>query len=289
MCCAAALLLLPACWQLVLWTHSRFAWEAPNFQGRRIPRSAGLVVVLWSLAAAALLGVALPEIRSRLTVWVATVLSFGLLGLGDDVWGDSGAKGLRGHVVVSMRRRRPTSGLVKAVGGGLVSLAAGVALWPRSPLHAVVSALATALAANAVNLLDLRPGRAAAACGLTAMAVSLFAAASGRWPAAAPAAILFVAAAATWPADSRAEVMMGDAGSNPLGAGLGLAASMALPLWAAAVLVGMLVGLHALAERASLSAVIEGNRALLWLDTRTGVRSSAPRLVAAGKDKNGAG
>ena len=60
--------------------------------------------------------------------------------------------------------------------------------------------------------------------------------------------------------------MMGDTGSNPLGATLGLAAVMVLPQTAKTILALVLVGLNLLAERISFSRVIEDNRLLDFLD-----------------------
>ena len=68
------------------------------------------------------------------------------------------------------------------------------------------------------------------------------------------------------PWDLRRAVMMGDAGSNPLGAVLGLACVLALPLTARILLVLVLLALNILSERISFSKVIESNPVLSYLD-----------------------
>jgi UDP-GlcNAc:undecaprenyl-phosphate GlcNAc-1-phosphate transferase len=68
------------------------------------------------------------------------------------------------------------------------------------------------------------------------------------------------------PWDLRRAVMMGDAGSNRLGAVLGLACVLALPLTARILLVLVLLALNILSERISFSKVIESNPVLSYLD-----------------------
>jgi UDP-N-acetylmuramyl pentapeptide phosphotransferase/UDP-N-acetylglucosamine-1-phosphate transferase len=75
-----------------------------------------------------------------------------------------------------------------------------------------------------------------------------------------------------WP-DARGKAMMGDVGSNLLGAGAGLAAVIELPVWGRIVLFALLAALNLAAERVSLSAVIERSPILRALDRRLGVRS----------------
>ncbi len=76
-----------------------------------------------------------------------------------------------------------------------------------------------------------------------------------------------------WRRDSRGQVMMGDTGSNVLGASLGLAlASPSFSLWVQVVTTLALIALHGVTERVSLTALIESKPALKWLDSLTGVR-----------------
>ncbi|MGL5908467.1 MAG: hypothetical protein ACRCZP_00605, partial [Phycicoccus sp.] len=94
---------------------------------------------------------------------LVAVLGSGALGALDDLAGDSSSKGLRGHLGAALRGT-VTTGAVKIVGIGLTGLAAA-ALADRTrddirPVDTVVGGAVVAGAANLVNLLDLRPGRA---------------------------------------------------------------------------------------------------------------------------------
>jgi UDP-N-acetylmuramyl pentapeptide phosphotransferase/UDP-N-acetylglucosamine-1-phosphate transferase len=91
-------------------------------------------------------------------------------------------------------------------------------------------------------------------------------------PAIPPLLYVMLPALVVWERDARARVMLGDAGSNPLGAALGLAAAQVIPLLTQGLLLIALIALHLLAERVSLTKIIESNRLLRSLDRLTGVR-----------------
>jgi UDP-N-acetylmuramyl pentapeptide phosphotransferase/UDP-N-acetylglucosamine-1-phosphate transferase len=68
------------------------------------------------------------------------------------------------------------------------------------------------------------------------------------------------------PWDLRRKAMMGDTGSNTLGAALGWQAARGLPLIPKAVLTALLIGLNLLSEKVSFSTLIERSRFLHFLD-----------------------
>lgn len=158
-----------------------------------------------------------------------------LLGFADDVLGGD-ERGFRAHL-----RAGRTTGTLKLVGIPLVGL-----LRTRS----VSGALLFALSANFLNQLDTKPGRA--------LKAYLLAAAPLRAPAGRAVLLL--------PYDLRERVMLGDAGSNALGAVLGLKSVERLHgrgRWAA---IGALAGLTLLGERRSLGGLIERTPGLRELD-----------------------
>ena len=158
-----------------------------------------------------------------------------LLGFLDDVFGGE-ERGFREHV-----RARRTTGVAKLVGIPLVGF-----LRTRS----VSGALLFGLSANFLNQLDTKPGRCLKAYLLAA---APFGAPLGL-------AVLLL------PYDLREKVMLGDAGSNALGAMLGLKSVERLHgpgRWAA---IGALAGLTFLGERRSLGRLIERTPGLRALD-----------------------
>jgi len=84
--------------------------------------------------------------------------------------------------------------------------------------------------------------------------------------------LVLAACVEAWP-DARGKAMMGDTGSNLLGAAAGLALVIELPVWGRVAALLLLAGLNFSAERVSLSAVIERTPFLRALDRSLGVRS----------------
>jgi hypothetical protein len=117
-------------------------------------------------------------------------------------------------------------------------------------------ALLVGLAANALNQLDTRPGRALKAYLAAAL------------PLEAPVGI----AVLLLPYDLREMAMLGDAGSNALGALLGLKSVERFTGRGRWVAIGALAGLTLLGERTSIGAQIERTPGLAWID-RLGRRS----------------
>ncbi|MBM3496282.1 MAG: hypothetical protein FJX72_18465 [Armatimonadetes bacterium] len=275
----AQALVLTALWSpLAVWAAPRIATMSglvrTNFLGRPIPTACGSAIVLGSLPGLTMLSGPAARAGAWALAYALVLAGFGLLGLADDRWGTPAAKGLRGHVRKLICDRRVTSGLMKAVGGALVAVIATRlvlgAPWPMAILQGAV----IALSANAANLLDLRPGRASAV-SLVALGCTLAgAAATGDTALAACVACVAVPAALLYVPDARGRLMMGDTGSNALGAAVGLGLVLAMPGVAPTVaLLAVLVGLHIVAERRSLSSLIESNRVLRTLDRMTGVRA----------------
>jgi hypothetical protein len=157
------------------------------------------------------------------------------IGLVDDLLAGP-ERGFRQHV-----RGRTTTGMLKLIG-----IPAYALLRTRS----VSGALLVGLAANVLNQLDTRPGRALKAYVLGALAVD----------APLKLAVLLL------PYDLREMAMLGDAGANGFGALLGLNSVDRLTgrgRWAA---IGALAGLTLLGERTSLGDLIERAPGLADLD-----------------------
>jgi hypothetical protein len=187
------------------------------------------------------LGLNFRGLRLPLVGWKAgltdgpAVAAVAAIGLADDLW--SGAeRGFRAHL-----RSRRTTGVLKLVGIPAIGLLA---------TRRLSGALLVGLAANALNQLDTRPGRALKAYLAAGIALD---APLGM-------AVLLL------PYDLREMAMLGDAGSNALGALLGLKSVERFTGRGRWVAIGALAGLTLLGERTSLGAWIERSPGLAWID-----------------------
>ena len=163
------------------------------------------------------------------------VAAVAAIGLADDVWSGP-ERGFRRHLQAGR-----TTGVLKLVGIPIVGLLA---------TRKVSGSLLVGLSANFLNQLDTRPGRALKAYLLGALLV--------RAPVRSAVFLL--------PYDLRETVMLGDAGSNALGAMLGLSSVSRLTGRSRWLAIGALAGLTFLGERRSLGELIERTPGLRMLD-----------------------
>jgi hypothetical protein len=167
---------------------------------------------------------------------IRATVAFGLV---DDLWSGE-ARGFRGHLAA-----RRSTGVLKLVGIPVIALAA---------TRSLRGAALVSLSANFLNQLDTRPGRALKAFVAGAMLTR-------RVPPGYAAIAVLLA-----PYDLREMSMLGDAGSNALGAVLGFGSvsnSRGRSQWIA---IGALATLTALGEVRSLGELIERTPLLRELD-----------------------
>jgi hypothetical protein len=201
------------------------------------------------------------------------IIGPGVLGAIDDLVGDTASKGLRGHLG-ALARGEVTTGAVKIAGLALSGLAAASLADRRNDRGSdrrndrgsdrglaatLLGGAVIAGAANAVNLFDLRPGRALKVTVLAA--AGLTAAGGGATPAAA-----IGATAGVIGDDLAARSMLGDTGANAAGALVGLAVVERTGLLGRAAALACLAALTLASERVSFSAVIDRNRVLRRID-----------------------
>jgi UDP-N-acetylmuramyl pentapeptide phosphotransferase/UDP-N-acetylglucosamine-1-phosphate transferase len=179
-----------------------------------------------------------------------TGFGFGLLGLYDDI-AEQPDRGWRAHLP-ALVRGRVTPGSLKIVGGGVIAFVFG-ASGATSFGWAVVHAATIALMANLFNALDVRPGRAGKFFILGGVPLAIL----GKFMTVPMSAVLgAVAAFLTF--DLRERAMLGDAGSNAIGAILGGAVvAIDPPSLFQIVLLAFLVVLNTVAEGPTLSAWID--------------------------------
>ena len=235
----------------------------PNFKGCAIPLSAGVIFFI-VLAPASIPFILLGDndIRGAILLYLFAAAGASLLGIMDDFWGARDISGLLGHFK-ALAGGKLTTGAVKALGGGLLALAVGAFLFPGQPWRILDSALIIALSTNMLNLFDLRPGRAGKMFILLYLALVPFFA--GTVPAV-PASIIFGSLLAFLPADIKARAMMGDAGSNTLGVVIGVTAAASLDGYYRVGFMTMLILIHVITEKYSLTRIIAANKVLHFLD-----------------------
>lgn len=232
-----------------------------NYQGRSVPVGAGLALLLAFLGASPLLFFWVSPLFLAASVFVLVL--FSLLGLADDLLGSRERRGLRGHFGALLEGKM-TTGALKALGGLVGAVLFGLLARPGSSLEEVATtSLLVALSANTLNLFDLRPGRALKVFFSWGLALVV---ASWGSPGLLLVAPLLGSALAYARRDLRGEAMLGDTGSNLLGAALGVATSSSSSLLGEVLVVAVLVVLHLFAERYSLTEVIARNRFLSFLD-----------------------
>ena len=137
------------------------ALQRANYRGHRLPIAAGLAVVLGTVVVQALYalvervgGVDAAEATRGATVLGGATIGFALIGLFDDLAGDTAVKGFAGHLG-ALRHGEVTSGMVKLAGGVLF----GVLAVPGDLVDTLRGGLLVAAAANLANLFDRAPGR----------------------------------------------------------------------------------------------------------------------------------
>jgi hypothetical protein len=237
-----------------------------NFEGRPVG-AAGT-----ALAAGLFIGLALRMVDGDplAPAMLLATTGFAAVGAADDRWGDRSATGLRGHLRAAASGRF-TTGFWKVAGGGLTALLAAWLLEPPRDARGwalwLARAAVIALAANAVNLLDTRPVRAVVV--FLALAVSTAAVARGGtlW-------VAVAGAAAFLPWDRSRRAMLGDAGSNVLGAAWAVAFASRAGAAAVLIALALLVALHAYTESHSLNREIAARPWLARLDAA--LRGPAP-------------
>lgn len=241
-----------------------------NYRGARLAFPLGAILATAALVALAPLAflndradldLLAPELRR----WMPYLLGIGFLGFLDDSLGgeEAGApRGWRGHAR-ALRAGSLSTGAVKALGA--LALAAyvvsgrGLESW-----RYLADVALLILATNLFNLLDLRPGRAEK--GLVLLCAGLCV---GAWTLA-PLELLGIFAGpilvGAW-FTLRERAMLGDTGSNLLGAVAGVWLLTTLGADARLVALVAVAGLTIYGELRSLSATIESVPPLRWLDS----------------------
>jgi len=242
-----------------------------NYRGKAVAFPAGAVLAACSLLALAPLAILddradLDLLDPELRRWAVYVLGVALLGLLDDALGGGGAtdapRGWRGHAR-ALAAGRFSTGAIKAA-GALALAAYAVSGRGRENLDYLADLALLLLATNLFNLLDLRPGRVEKAFALLLAGLCL-----GAWTAI-PLELLgvfvgpvLVGAVFTL----RERAMLGDTGSNLVGALAGIALLVVLGDDGRLIALAVVAALTIYGEFRSISVAVERLPLLRSLDS----------------------
>jgi UDP-N-acetylmuramyl pentapeptide phosphotransferase/UDP-N-acetylglucosamine-1-phosphate transferase len=255
---------------LVFYLAPKLSLIKPNYAKEPIISSYGIISFAYIAATVGvlmLLGYA-PMREGKL--YLSVMAAMWALGILDDIFGSREVGGFKGHFKKLIYERKLTTGAVKAIGGGIVGIVAGWFISDGEIIRWIPAALIIPLSANILNLVDLRPGRAVAVFFL-GLGVTYIGAHGGLAAPSIVGAIAIVTAA--WGiVDSRGRAMMGDSGSNALGAALGVTIALNTGLIFQIVAIVVIIAIHLYSEKHSISKLIDGNFVLRAIDSRLGVR-----------------
>ncbi len=237
--------------------------EHKNFCNNVVPRGGGVLFFL-SLAISGLGVIAFFDDKALVFIGLLyLVFGMGFLGFIDDFLGDSESKGFKGHIYCLLFKKEISTGLLKAFFGFILSLTA-VSFLKEGFYVILLSALLIPLTTNAINSLDLRPGRAIKSFLVISLLLLIFGRNSDTPFLLAP----FLATILVYlPYELKEQVMLGDSGANILGGGLGyiiiLSFSIRIQIF---VLLGLII-FQLFCEVYSISKIIDSNRFLTYLDS----------------------
>ncbi|MSX02313.1 MAG: hypothetical protein F2813_04035 [Actinobacteria bacterium] len=234
-----------------------------NYRGAMLACPLGLLILAAALAALVPLALlsGLFELNTLDLVGMPLILGVAALGIADDVFAGS-SRGWRGHGGAALKGSFST-GALKAFGTLGLALA-WCAVTQEGVARFLLASLVIVLATNFFNLLDLRPGRSVKAlvlvgigCCLGAWSVeSLFS--LGLWVG----PILVCGAL-----DLRERGILGDSGSNVVGAVAGIWLVLVLDTTGLAIAAALLVLLTIFGELRSINSFVEGTPGLRHLDS----------------------
>ena len=240
-----------------------------NWRDVSVPTSGGILIVVAVLvieAGRAVLGAAGIGHDPGLTIQRSEVLfavfGFGLLGLIDDLLGDSTSRGFTGHVK-ALLRGEITTGFLKLFGGAGIAVVLVATPGFKTGRGLLVDAVLIALAANLGNLLDRAPGRTIKAALIAYVPLAFVLGGGALGIAIAP---VMGAAFGLLGDDVRERLMLGDAGANVIGAVLGLGVVLGRGEVSRTTALIVLIIANVAAEIVSFSDVIDRVPPLRFLD-----------------------
>ncbi|MGM0369773.1 MAG: glycosyl transferase family 4 [Bacillota bacterium] len=232
-----------------------------NYQNQSILQSYGLLFginLIIIFIVGALLGIYDFDLTTKLIILLLTMT---LIGIIDDTLGYKDFQGFKGHLQALFYEQKLTTGLLKMIFSFIVVFYLFF-YWYGSILSSLVATFVVLLTANFINLLDFRPGRALKTFIFSLLLLIIYLK-EEILVLALPSLIITLF---LLPFDLEQQGMMGDVGSNILGALLGFLFILKSPFELQVfVLIGLIV-INFYSEFYSLTKLIESNRILNYID-----------------------
>ena len=234
----------------------------PNYRGEQIPVSMGICFIPALVINSIILLYCNVDNERLLKIYMLLfgIMSMCFAGIIDDSIGNRDVTGLKGHFKALIHGKLTTGGF-KALLGGFVGLLICVS-FDRTIPGIIVGTLVIALSTNLMNLLDLRPGRAIKVYLFISLILFIFGSIFEREMM----ALILPAVLAYFYYDLKAKAMMGDAGSNVLGISIGIFIVTSYSLNVQIFWLILLIVIHVVAEKFSITKLIEKNYILNFID-----------------------
>jgi len=250
---------------ILLYIFRKINFVSVNYRGKKVVNSLGLVFGIDTLFYLPIIYLSLnrdPSFGSHPNWWLIAFATLAIgtsvFGLIDDIWGDK-TRGFKGHINMLLKGR-VTTGFIKAIAGFILSAVASFYV-SKTVIDLVINTFMITLFINFFNLLDLRPGRAikvAFLIGAILFASSYFSKSIF---------LLYVGALIVLAyTDLTEKAMIGDAGSNFIGAMIGLIFATEYNWIVNLPVLAVLVLLQLYAEMSSFSSFIQRHPLLKWFD-----------------------
>ncbi len=232
-----------------------------NYMGKAIPNALGIAFVFNLVLVLTLFKFFLKDYYMVILTGCIFIANLGLI---DDVLNKNSEhiKGFTGHFT-QLIRGNVTTGLVKAFFGFVISIYVSIDI-SSNFVGFVINVLLITLSTNFINLLDLRPGRAVKAfmlIGSTIFIVNILKNIPNFYL-----TIMLGTMIAYYGYDVEARAMMGDTGSNLLGFITGVSIVLLYNFYVALISLAILIYVHIIAEKDSLSNYIRNNKILNFID-----------------------
>lgn len=233
-----------------------------NYRGFEVVFGMGIVFVPIVITSLALTMMLYNSVSLIYTPYLFAVCAIGFAGLLDDLIGNKNIKGFKNHIK-SFIKGDLTTGFIKAFIGMISSIIISFGI-SKNIFDFVLNIFNIALFTNALNLMDLRPGR----CIKVFLFLGFILLVTGLSEifALLPLIIMLTASIIYINYDLKEICILGDTGSNILGITLGYFSSLAFDSTSKIIIFFALFTVNAIAEKFSITKLISNNRVLNYLD-----------------------